>query len=98
MATRTAWLATFVMLFALADSVHAQQPAGDPKQEPRHAVGAELVAINQCVREVREARPGSAFDAHIGTLGTMRYVSGTDAEIAAFKRCMETKGFPVDRK
>ena len=90
--------AILVMLLAVADGGQAQQPGADPKQEPRNTVGAELVAINLCVREVRHAGPGSAFDAHIGTLGTMRYVSGTDAEIAAFKRCMETKGFPVARK
>jgi hypothetical protein len=89
--------ASLLTLLALAESRQAQTGA-DPKQEPRSTVGAELVAINQCVREVRQARPGSDFDAHVGTLGTMRYVSSTDAEIGAFKRCMDAKGFPVDRK
>ena len=91
-------LVGLVVLLAWVDGSQAQQPGATPKQEPQHLVGAELVAINHCVREVRQAQKGSELDAHIGTLGAMRYVSASDTEIAAFKRCMEKKGFPVDRK
>jgi hypothetical protein len=97
MGTRETLLASVVMLLALADSGQAQQPGADPKQGPRNVIGAELVAINQCVRQVRAAHPGSEFDAHVGTLGPIRYV-GTEAEIAAFRRCMQAKGFSVDPK
>jgi hypothetical protein len=94
---RRTLLASVLTLLALAGRGEAQQPGSNPKQEPRAAIGAELVAINQCVREVRVANPGTEFDAHIGTRGAFRYL-GTDAEIAAFKRCMQEKGFPVDPK
>ena len=45
--------------------------------------------------EVRAATTGSRFDAHINARGAMRY-TGTDQEIAAFKRCMQEKGFPTE--
>jgi len=70
-------------------------PGAEPKQEPRHAIGAELTVINQCVREVRQSAAGSEFDAHVGAQGAMRYI-GTEVEISAFKRCMQMKGFSVD--
>jgi hypothetical protein len=57
--------------------------------------GAELTAINACVREVRQATTGSKFDARLTPRGTMRY-TGTDPEIATFKRCMQAKGFPTE--
>jgi hypothetical protein len=96
MRARLVLFASLLTLLALSESRHAQLGA-DPKQEPRNVIGAELVAINQCVREVRRSTPGSDFDAHVGTLGTIRYV-GTDAEIATCKRCIETKGFSVEPK
>ena len=98
MTPQSTLVVSLVILLAWADSGQAQQPGAKPKQESQHLVGAELVAINQCVREIRQAQKGSEFDAHVGTLGAMRYVSATDPEIAAFKRCMEAKGFSVDRK
>jgi hypothetical protein len=91
-------LSSLLALLVFSGSGQAQQTGSNPKAEPWNSVAAELDAIHECVREIRQARPGSEFDAHVGTLGTIRYVRSTDAEIAAFKRCMETKGFPVARK
>jgi hypothetical protein len=87
-------LASLLSLLALAESGQAQ-PGAEQKNAPRNSIGAELSAINHCVREVRQGPAGSDFDAHVGTQGSMRYV-GTEAEIAAFKRCMQLLGFPVD--
>jgi len=93
--TRTGAIATASVLGLLAVSVVCQaQPAAEPKSVPR-AFGAELTAINACVREVRTATTGSRFDAHLNTRGAMRY-TGTEQEIAAFKRCMQVKGFPTE--
>ena len=92
-----ALLVGLLTLLALAKCAQAQQPSADPKNPPRHSIGAELTVINRCVREVRRSTRGSDFDARVGSRGAIRYV-GTDAEIAAFKRCMETRGFPVDAK
>ena len=86
-----------LMVLALGTTGNAQQPSANPKDQTPNVIGAELTAINQCVREVRQSTPGSSFDAHVGTLGTIRFL-GTEAEIAAFKRCMQAKGFPVDPK
>jgi hypothetical protein len=92
---RTSAIAAASVLGAIALSLtcHAQ-PAVEPKIVPR-SFGAELTAINACVREVRAATAGSRFDAHLNTRGAMRY-TGTDPEIAAFKRCMQAKGFPTE--
>lgn len=91
---RTSAIAVASVLGALALSLtcHAQ-PTAEPKSGPR-SFGAELSAINACVREVRAATRGSRFDAHLNTRGAMRY-TGTEPEIAAFKRCMQAKGFPT---
>ena len=45
--------------------IHAFAPiaGADPKHEPRNVMGAGLVAINDCVREVRAARPLSTLAA-----------------------------------
>ncbi len=87
-------LASLLSLLALAESGQAQSGA-EQKNAPRNSIGAELTAINHCVRQVRQGSAGSDFDAHVGTQGSMRYV-GTEADITAFKRCMELKGFSVD--
>jgi hypothetical protein len=94
MRAHTAWL---VGVLALADTVPAEPPSADPKELRRSLIGTELTVINYCVRDVRRSRPGSAFDAYVGVQGTMRYV-GTEAEIAAFKRCMEAQDFPLEPK
>jgi hypothetical protein len=91
------WFAGLLIGLALATTGNAQQPKANSKDQPPNVIGAELTAINHCVREVRESTPGSSFDAHVGRLGTMRFL-GTEAEIAAFKRCMQVKGFPGDLK
>jgi hypothetical protein len=86
-------LANLVGLLAVFVTCHAQPT--EPKSVPRH-FGEELTAINACVRQVRQATTaGSRFDAHLTARGTMRY-AGTDSEIAAFKRCMQAKGFPTE--
>jgi hypothetical protein len=75
---------------------HAYQaPLAADSDSPRNITGAELTVIHQCVREVRRSMPGSHFDAHVGSQGEMRY-AGTDAEIAAFKRCMQANGHVVE--
>jgi hypothetical protein len=93
MRPRAALLAGLIGL-ALIDG-HPARLAADANPEPRNVIGAELTAIHQCVREVRQAVPGSDFDARVSTQGPIRY-DGTDAEIAAFKRCMQLKGFSVE--
>ena len=86
-------IAAVVLGLAVSIPCHAQPPA-DPKSVPR-VFGEELTAINACVREVRAMERGSKFDAHLTPRGSMRY-AGTEPEIAAFKRCMQAKGFPTE--
>jgi hypothetical protein len=93
MRARTIVLAS---LIGLGVPLGHQTPfAADSNPEPRNITGAELTVIHWCVREVRRNTPGSHFDAHVGTLGEMRY-TGTEAEVAAFKRCMQANGYAVD--
>jgi hypothetical protein len=91
--TRAVIVAIVLAPLTVSSPCHAQ-PAAEPKSVPR-AFGAELTAINACVREVRAMATGSRFDAHLTPRGSMRY-TGTEPEIAAFKRCMEAKGFPTE--
>ena len=95
MRPHTAWLIGALALLAFDTSHAQQQPTADSKSLRRSTIGAELTVINYCVREVRHSRPGSTFDAYVGIQGTMRYV-GTEADIAAFKRCMQAQDFPLD--
>ena len=93
MRARTGLLASLIGIAVL----HGHEPrlGADSNVEPRNVTGNELTVIHRCVREVQRSIPGSDFDARVGAQGAMRY-EGTDAEIAAFKRCMQTKGYVVE--
>jgi hypothetical protein len=96
MRTTTVLLVRLLAVLVLTTTAHAQpHSATDPKRQPQGLIGAELTAIHQCVREIRQNPSASDFDAYVSTYGTIRY-DGTRAEIAAFKRCMHLKGFPAE--
>ena len=93
---------SLLLAMGLVGQAHAQ-PGPQPKtQSPLRSPGAEVVAVNACVREVRQAvsqKGGSQsrFEAHINPQGKIRS-TGTDDEMLLFKRCMESKGYPADSR
>jgi hypothetical protein len=61
---------------------------------PSSTIGAELDAVNVCVRLVRQVSGRNTFNAHFRPDGRLR-VSGTAEEKGAFRRCLEQKGYPA---
>jgi hypothetical protein len=88
-------VSSLLLALGLVGSVQAQ-PGPQPKsQTPSGAIGAELAAVNACVRQVRQGVSQSRFEAHISPQGKIR-ASGTEEEMALFKRCMQSKGYSAD--
>jgi hypothetical protein len=86
-------LASVFALLVLVGSAHAQSPA-PPKEAPSAALLDQLVAMQACVRAVRQDRPASQtpLDAYIARDGRMR-VSGSEETIPLFHECMRSKGY-----
>ena len=92
------WMMT-ALISALTSVASAQPqtltPPG-PTVAPTGTIGAELEAVNFCLRQVRQRAPQSRFNAHIRPDGKLR-MTGSDADKAVFVRCMvQDRGFPVD--
>jgi hypothetical protein len=61
---------------------------------PPTTIGAELDAVNVCVRQIRRATGRNTLNAHFRPDGRLR-VMGTEEEKLAFKRCLEQRGYPA---
>jgi len=87
---RRLWLLFFVAALLCPMSVGAQG-----NQPPSDSAAIRERAVIACVREVRAKHPGSHFDAHIGLRGDVR-LSGSPAEQAEFRECMQRLGQPME--
>ncbi len=71
-----------------------QGPAPSPVPEPK-VPAVEVIAVNECVKQVRKMLPAERFDAHVGLNGQIR-PTGSNEALARFKSCMQQAGYPMD--
>ncbi len=82
----------FLGLFAVGPA-HAQGQAPHPLTVPNEA-GGEVMAVNACVKQIRQLQPGERFDAYVGLNGQVR-PAGSETAIARFRLCLQQAGYPM---
>jgi hypothetical protein len=94
--SRIALMTVLILALASVASAQPRTPPPNPSPVQNGMIGAELEAINFCLRQVRQRAPQNRFNAHVRPDGRLR-MTGSEHDKAAFLRCMaEDRGFSFD--